>query len=232
MAIARDTYLAMSDNTGTTVTKSYTVSGANRLLLVFIHSWVGDNVSGVTYNGVAMTQTLKQNEAPATNYNGYIYSLIAPATGTNNIVVSGTSMNFSMGAISYTGVAQTGFPDATAVAKSQVANVTGTITTVADNAGIVGLFSNDNSMLAAVTNMSIVTGTGLIAAIFESSSFPLTPAGSYSITGNHSGGSWNGMVIVSFAPAVAAPATGNFPFEAVHSLDWLVAKFQPPWGII
>ena len=93
----------------TSLTFSHTVgsSGTNRLLVVGV-SVRHDNSTytiGVTYNGVAMTEggTSSRNEALCK-----IFYLAAPATGTNNVVVTlSKSLMFGAGAISFTGVNQT-----------------------------------------------------------------------------------------------------------------------------
>lgn len=85
-----------------TKTVAMTLGGAANYLLVGI---LGDNASdlitGVTYNGVAMTQLLK-------GYNAnwlYVYGLYAPAVGaSHNIVASASGLCSSLGvdAVSYT----------------------------------------------------------------------------------------------------------------------------------
>lgn len=92
MSIAFD---ATSNGTGTT---AHTCSGSNRLLLLSAISLSG--TSTPTYNGVSMT--LIRSET-TTQYTHSLYYLIAPATGSNNIVCTGGAWV----ACSYTGVNQT-----------------------------------------------------------------------------------------------------------------------------
>ena len=99
-----------SSTTGTSLTFSHTVSGSNRVLIVAASSNGGDHITGITYNAVAMTQQAKL--AVGTNY-VYLYYLIAPDTGAHDVVVSsGSSVVLVACAVSYTGVSQSGFPDA------------------------------------------------------------------------------------------------------------------------
>lgn len=99
---------------GTSITYEHTVTGSNPILMVQLYSFQGTqpSVTGITYNSVALTS----KGSRVADGSGYTqqWSLVAPATGTNNIVVSmSTSQVFTTSA-SYTGVNQTTpHPDAT-----------------------------------------------------------------------------------------------------------------------
>jgi prepilin-type N-terminal cleavage/methylation domain-containing protein len=70
------------------ITISHTTSGQNRLMLVGV-SYNNDNletVTSVTYNGTALTKVGER--ANADDSMVYIYSLVAPDTGTYNVVVT------------------------------------------------------------------------------------------------------------------------------------------------
>ncbi len=92
-----------------------TTATANRLLLVGvdmnISGQTGTTVSGVTYNGIAMTQVGAHNDAgPSRRVE--MWSLLAPANGTFNIVVTVTlpaagTVGVAAGATTFTGVDQT-----------------------------------------------------------------------------------------------------------------------------
>lgn len=109
MALAVD---STSSTSGTGIgpfTWSHTCSGLNRLLRVTVsHFDSSDVVSSITYNGVALTAV----PGGATNNGQYYitaYYLIAPDTGTHDIVVTmtGNVFEFGAGAISYVDVHQT-----------------------------------------------------------------------------------------------------------------------------
>ncbi|MBI2913817.1 MAG: DNRLRE domain-containing protein, partial [Chloroflexi bacterium] len=90
---------------------SHTVgSGSNRLLVVGVSvSYAGTTVSGVTYGGTALTQ-VGVKDAPSSDGRVEIWRLLAPASGTANVVVSLTNGNLSTtvaGAVSFTDVHQT-----------------------------------------------------------------------------------------------------------------------------
>lgn len=140
MAIARDTSKMFSSGASSSLTTSYTCSGTNRLLMVYAFRENSETVTGITYNGTAMTLATSKAQGTST---AYAYYLINPATGANNIVVSfsGASSNCIAGAISYTGVKQSAQPDAINSSSSASAtSLTTSVTTVADNAWISGFF--------------------------------------------------------------------------------------------
>ena len=93
-----------------TVTWSHTCTGTNLLLLVSVGAAYHNApiCTGVTYNGVAMTSAV----TPVANANPdkqYLWYLINPATGANNVVATMSPASDSVSFISqsYTGVHQT-----------------------------------------------------------------------------------------------------------------------------
>ena len=203
MAIAFDNSAQGSEAAGTSLTFAHTVAGSNRLLWVFIFTsdlTTGDKISGVTYNGVAMTRV-----AGATNVDFvvgqsfYTYYLIAPATGANNVIVSATeTCEIYASAQSYTGALQTGVPDGSAITTSGGAI---SITTVADNCWLAGGGRNIGSgdlTAGANTIERQAVGPGLLSA--GDSNGAKSPAGSHSM--NWTPDNLNTkLVMVSFAPA-------------------------------
>ena len=121
---AVDSVSSFASNGAGPFTWAHTCSGSDRLLRVTTsHFDSSDTVTGVTYNGVALTAV----PSGSTNNGQYYitaYYLIAPDTGTHDIVVtvSGSVFDFGAGAISYTDAHQT-TPLGTAV------TATGTSTT-------------------------------------------------------------------------------------------------------
>ncbi len=95
---------------GTTLTFNHTCTGSNLVLIVTGGMQLPGTttITGVTYNGVAMTSMWGLKDSGGLGYNfGYI--LVNPATGTNSVVVtlSATNGDFFAGGISLTGVDQT-----------------------------------------------------------------------------------------------------------------------------
>jgi hypothetical protein len=93
----------------TTLTVSHTCSGTNRVLIVVVSTGggTGDTVSGVTYNGLAMTNLW--DAADGTLALGSGWMIVDPPTGTHNIVATfGASLSAygELSATSWTGVDQ------------------------------------------------------------------------------------------------------------------------------
>ena len=94
-------------------TFAHTVSGANRLLIVgvTIRTDVGQTVTSITYSGAALT--FVRADTFAGSVRSELWYRIAPATGSNNVVVTlSASAKAATGAISLTGVDQTAPLDA------------------------------------------------------------------------------------------------------------------------
>lgn len=204
MAIAFDAQsLFLPGGSPTTITVAHTCSAAaNTLLISGVKIYNGgspaDLLTGITYNGVAMTFLTKLN-APGT-VEMYLYYLYAPASGTHNLV--GTlSSGAQVGIIglSYTGVSQSGFPDASVSNGSIGSPANFTLTTVANNCWLVGFLMSDNG-----SNMNVGTGTTLRTSASQivgvDSNGAKTPPGSYSLQGVDAGRNIGGFV-VSLAPA-------------------------------
>lgn len=100
-----------SSSGATSLTISHTVSGDNRLLVVSVAvggaSSGSSFITGVTYNGVAMTQIAYTYDVDVDGQLSLWY-LVAPATGTHDVVITASSSRYIGGEVaSYTGVMQT-----------------------------------------------------------------------------------------------------------------------------
>lgn len=144
-SIAFNAAADLGNNGGTTnsLTASYTVgTGSNRMLYVTVAGDTAANdVTGVTYNGVAMTSLFAGFQG-GNSLNRYIYSffLLNPPSGSHSVVVSSSSNHYLLaGAADYTGVAQSGQPDAvtTNFSAPGAGSITTTLTTVAANSWII-----------------------------------------------------------------------------------------------
>ena len=106
---------AGSNNRGTGVsslTLSHTTSGTNRFLICFysVNDVTPQPVTGATYNGTAMTRIGSEISPDALFTYAGVFRLIAPATGTHDVVFStagGTNNRFYAACASYTDVHQT-----------------------------------------------------------------------------------------------------------------------------
>jgi|GEM_PF-4853465 len=109
-AIAVDAVSTGPGTDATTITVSHTTSGTNRLMLVGITADLDViSVTSVTYNGVALD--LGGSEFNGTWLTTWIYKLVAPATGTHDMVVTFAQAVSAdeghVGVITFTGVDQT-----------------------------------------------------------------------------------------------------------------------------
>jgi hypothetical protein len=202
-------------NPGTSQIWSHTCSGTNRILFVeAFNAGGGDILTGVTYAGVAMTLV---NKVTIDSQSTQLFYLVAPATGTNNVVVSYSASTIILSnASSYTGANQSGQPDASTTHSGQVAannNFTTTLTTIADNSWTI-LASRENSSASEVASTGSTQrvlnngGTG----IYDSNG-AITPAGSYSMSVKVGQTADWMNVMASFAPYTP-------PSAVIPSLRW------------
>lgn len=179
MAIAFDSSSFGNSNSATSITFSHTCSGLNRILFVGVSTVSARTISSVTYNGIAMTNINRSGGSQVVA----LYYLIGPATGTNNIVVTIDSTSFIYAdSVSYTGVAQSGQPDAQNTSASTNTTRTTSVTTVADNcwAVLIARGVSDGDTNAGTGSTERVASTGYIQ-MYDSNG-PKTPAGSYSMS--------------------------------------------------
>jgi hypothetical protein len=198
-------------STGTSVTVSHTTSGSNRILWVYVNCYrgagSGDECIGVTYNGVSMTQAKKYQ--PRANVCMYLFYLVAPDTGANNIIASFSASQDEIycRSASYTGVSQTGIPDATGQSNVDPAtSLSCATTTVSDNCWIVGGFYGENGNVSASTNTTM-RNTASSRPIGDTNSSQ-TPAGSHSVACTSSS-SLLAIITASFSPVVTTTYQGN-----------------------
>jgi hypothetical protein len=209
MAIAYDSS-ASGTSAGTSTTFAHTCAGSNRILFVEAYSTSGDDVTGITYNGAAMTQVSKVSKSGSSE-KLYLYYLLAPATGSNNVVVSRSgSGGFLHGAsASYTGALQSGVPDsfATSAPVGNDTSISISTTSILDNCWLVGSFVCDNGGITAGSSTTVRAGDTSFDVIADSNGAK-TPAGSYALAINCNNAGRAGIV-ASFAPS-ASTVNANF----------------------
>lgn len=173
MAVAFDAVGSKAGD-GSSFTFSHTCTGTDLVLIVGVSllGSVGRTVTGITYNGVALTSI--GNAANATTYRVEFWQLIAPATGTHNVVVStgGPPDSVSIGSLSFTGAHQTtpvsGFTSATGNSANPAVTVTSTtnsmVATVCIDAGSTSLTCDKTIRWNAVLGTDTPRGGGATAA--------------------------------------------------------------------
>jgi len=213
MALAYDNSTDMgSPVSASSYTFSHTINGvSNLILLVGVQVESGsDSVTGITYNGVSMTRA-KLQVSVNSDETLYLYYLIAPATGANNVVISLSSSILAKAvAASYTGAKQSGQPDSSSGATNASANtLTLTTTVVAANCWLVGYGG-----FAAGGTISAGAGTTLRASNGPKGWFDSNASvgvGSQSLIYNESQTNEITGVIASIPPA--SPSGGGLFFE-------------------
>ena len=164
-------------------------------------------VTGVTYNGVAMTFIRSDGVQFGTRYGRVaIYFMYAPTTGSVksvSVTYSATIDGGAGGVVSYSGVAQSGQPNVNNSAWAYSTNPTVDVTTTVDNCWVFSTVFAINSLTGCGNtqrwNISNVTTGG------SDTGAPKTPAGSQTMSWTAAVGQWV-ISAASFAPmAIAAP---------------------------
>lgn len=211
MAIAFDAVTHSAFKNGTANTQTHTATGSDLLALIHIYS-SADQVTGVTYAGTSCTFINKQlmTDAAAGQYIRTYY-ILSPATGSQTIQVNSSSaLGGYFSIITYTGVAQTGQPDASnQQATSPATSLTTTVTTTADNCWLMG-YAYHGLTLSAGSGTTLRGGS--VAGILEvmDSNAALTPAGSHSLI-TTSASTFTGHVVASFSPAGGGGGGATLP---------------------
>src|SRR5690242_15649825 len=111
MAITLDTFTSFSG----VGTHSFTCTGTNLILVVAAFGNTGDgSLTGLTYNGVALTSIGREYVSGTSGQYTELWWLIAPSTGSHNLVASGTDSFCLLDTVSFAGADQSNQPDATA----------------------------------------------------------------------------------------------------------------------
>lgn len=225
MAIAFDTSTEVTGLTGNSST-AYTVGAtSNSMLLVFPVSTNSDawTVTGVTYNGVSMTQ-VGSKVVNGTTFNAmycFAIPIASPDGASHNIALTQSGAeNHVLLASSYNGVAQS-TPEANGNNATQNTSTwSASVTTLSDNAWVVGGFRSQGVSSCADGTNTTHRGTYLNGqdAIIEYSSNPKTPAGSVTlnVTGCGINVAWGNVgILVSLAPFVASASKSTLSMLGV-----------------
>lgn len=227
-AIAYDTSAEVATSAGTTtVSGSYTVTGSNPILL----SWSGgttgasSTVTGVTYNSVGMS-AVKNVKIPSDRWwDSYI--LPGPATGAHTLAVtSSDATNFWLGAVSYSGAAQSAQPDNTNTATvSGNATLSGSITVNTANSWVVFLTSTRGFTLTSESN---VTARLNVADMQICDSNVALATGSFSCSVTIGSASYSqGGVLISLKPLAGTTYTQTYT-EAITVTSTLLKSTTRP----
>lgn len=188
---------------GTSLTYSQTCTGSNLILFVGVGvESASDIVTGVTYNGVAMTRVPTNGFQTGNGESAYLYYLINPPTGAHNVVVStNTSTDIRSSSASYVGSRQINQPDASN--KNTLAgtpgSITTSVTTTVDNCWLVSYCQSNSGALSAGTGTTSRNASATQS--IGDSNGAKSPAGAYSMQWTATHG-FN-MIIASITPSNA-----------------------------
>lgn len=199
---------------------TFTISSGSNLCLV-VGAAANDGVAGdrdvssITWNGVALTKGAESDDTAEFD-NTEIWFLLNPDTGNHNLVVTcgGTCTIISAVVAVYSGVKQTGQPDATDVEdEASAASTTSTITTVADNSMIVShcVCHNQARSIDSLTGGNIRVN-GDVGTAYDSAIGDIltTSAGAQTVTWNFGGGnSAAQQANISLAPDTGGATSTN-----------------------
>lgn len=188
-------------------TVSFAINNTNALLVVCVTGdTTSDLVTGVTYNGVAMTLVTKKHGTAALHWI-YMFYLLNPMTGTHNVVISASGSCDSLGgvALAYDGEKLTSQPDtSTTNSGTSVSTLSTSLTPGLDGALEVafGITGSVATTVAGVFTQRVNAATSdngffYIAADKQN----ITPASSQTFIISNAGTNTDwGTIVASFKP--------------------------------
>jgi len=218
---------------GTTLSWSHTCTGTDRILLVgatgYYTSGGPRSVTGITYNGVALTKINSINgTADGISQSNDLWYLVAPATGSNTITItwSGAAQYASGSGMSYTGVAQTSPIDSNATGQSSstgsgaATSLTLSTTVVNASCWVVGYVEARGGVISAGTATTL-RGKNDSAYTSGGDSNGTVSTGSQSLQWTSTSGAWPGGVIASIKISGTAytvvAALGTFTLTGIDA---------------
>lgn len=210
MAIAFDTSVNQQTNGGTSsLTYSYTCTGANGCLVVAALIQSSQTITGITYAGSAMTQAASVSTTNVSaGETSYVFVLGAPATGANNVVITGSgAATIASVASSYTGAQSVSNVEASNTATGTGTNGTASVTTTTDNDWLVAYCRSNATVTSAGANTTL-RGTPTALTMADSNAAQ-TPPGSFAQNFTAATGAQWGIIVVAIKPFAAAAAAGG-----------------------
>lgn len=207
--------------TATSLTYAHTCTGTNLLLFVVVGyaDSASDLITGVTYNGVAMTR-IGTRKSSTNNDRSYLYALQAPATGANNVVVSRSSSgNIESGALSFTGAQQSVTMDSTANGEATATTITETTTVVTANSFLIGALYANRAQTGGA-NTTVTSNALNLRGLYSTAS---VSTGAQSLVSTQSDSTRSCWFMASFAPAAttAIKTVGGLAYASVKTVGGL-----------
>lgn len=213
-------------NGGISASFSHTCSGTNRLLLVTLHTAASSGVTA-TYNGVSMNALGSRLSYSSGALYLWVFYLLAPATGSNTVSISGAG-SCRTSAISYTGVKQSGFPDAVAYLENQTSStVTGTVTPTVPGCWMTVVAVQGGSVSSYTNATQRVSNSG--NEIFDSNMFVTASSSRTQTLTTTASVSWASAAF-SFAPANNDGAYGKVALLSADEIVMHDGESVTGWG--
>lgn len=187
----------------------------NRALVVGI---IGDtatnNITGVTYNSVAMTLATTV-QVPGDRWH-YLYYLVNPASGSNTVAISATGSGFIIpGSISYNGVNQTSPINVTNTATGTSGSISCSVTTTVAGCMLVSSFRGASAVTPGTNTYNrLMYQNGTIAGMSDSGACVAAGSNTMSETTTPN---WC-MIIAALAPAPVGNITNLSALANVSAL--------------
>jgi len=199
-AISFDSYSEGEDTASYTNTFAHTVAVQDdRILIVSTAGTFNTAVTGVTYNGDSLIQI--ESALTVSNLEVSAWYMLAPDTGTHNVVVTMASFpNSASTATSYYGVKQQA-PEATSNATGTGTALSDAVTTITSNAWVVDSAFNASGTLAVGAGQT-ERGSGRYQSV---STEPKVSAGSVTMSWTVSESSAWGTILSSWEEASSSP---------------------------
>lgn len=198
------------------LTVEHACVGDDRILFVSVLTYNitggGDKVTGVTYNGDAMTLAAKV--ALDSSRERYLYYLVNPDAGFNDVVVStsGVDRSLDVAVASYFGALQSAPTIMSSVGpNAAVTSISISETTTVEDSWIVALFSGGAGYEDGLTEGTDTTFRGGTDNFQMADRGPISPPASTALSADFDSSTTAVAIAVAFAPAGGTPDAKNWP---------------------
>lgn len=192
--------------TNATVTYTHTITGTNTILLVGIYNQNAGGLTTVTIGGNNMTLIDSQSDGNVSI--AYLYYYIGAVTGTLTVTRGTTTNTLYVQSASYTGAKQSAQPDASTKGQniSGTSTMTGTLTVVANNSWLSGVFADGATSVADGTGIHRGTIQDSVVCIFDSNGARSSGSNTLTTTNGGTEQTNTAYVLASLSPFTVSSA--------------------------
>jgi len=194
---------------GTQGTTSWSHNNNGDFLFIGVSSTT-DNITGVTYNGVSMTQIGTSVHNATLGRYVTIWGLASPTSGSNTVAITGGANQTAAGTSISGYNSNSGFNSGSTISATPVSVG---VTTTVDNAFVVGfgIFVTFSSLGTGVSDIDGAVNGDTNVRLIKSTS-AVTPAGVFTMAVNMSGSNLGLLAAVGVNPVAAAVNSNFFQF--------------------